>query len=114
MARNTSGLKPPWKKGDPSPNPGGQPKGKRITTFMAEIGQLDKLPKPKTLCINGQLAIARIKKALTPNGDRAAEIIIERTEGPLDRNINLKTDGILNGKSEEQIKDILKRGLENG
>lgn len=33
------GLKPPWKKGDPSPNPGGRPKKRPFTDNYADVAE---------------------------------------------------------------------------
>ena len=64
-----------------SGNPGGAPKGKRISTWMVELGQMEVLPDPHTLPVNGRIALARIQKAMLLSGDRAVEILLDRTEG---------------------------------
>ena len=66
-----------------SGNPGGAPKGKRISTWMLELGQLTELPDPDTLPINGRIASARIMSAMEPGGERSTELILDRTEGKL-------------------------------
>lgn len=38
-SRNTKGLKPPWKLGCPSPNPGGRPKKNPISDRYAELAE---------------------------------------------------------------------------
>lgn len=66
------------------PNPGGQPKGKRISTWMAELGEMapSEWPKiEKTLPANGLIALARIKAAMGKGGEKSTEIIQDRTEG---------------------------------
>ena len=69
----------PWKPGK-SANPGGVPKGKRISTWLAELGDMDVLPDAATLPVNGRIALARIKKAMTDKGERSAEFIANLTE----------------------------------
>ena len=78
------GIRPskPFPKGV-SGNPGGAPKGKRISTWMLELGQLAELPDPDTLPINGRIALARIEAAMLDHGERSTEIILDRTEGKL-------------------------------
>jgi hypothetical protein len=66
-----------------SGNPGGAAKGKRISTWMLELGQLVDLPDPATLPINGRIALARIEAAMLDRGERSTEIIMDRTEGKL-------------------------------
>jgi hypothetical protein len=63
-----------------SGNPSGAPKGKRISTWLVELGQLDELPDPKTLPINGQIAHAQLTEALTEKGVRSAEFVAGLTE----------------------------------
>ena len=57
--------------------------GKRISTWLVELGQLSELPDPDTLPINGRIALARIEDAMGARGERATEIILDRTEGKL-------------------------------
>ena len=66
-----------------SGNPGGVAAGKRISTWLVELGQMSKLPDPDTLPINGRIALARIQAAMTDRGERSTEIILDRTEGKL-------------------------------
>lgn len=67
-----------------SGNPGGIPAGKRISTWMLELGAMSvaELTKIKpTLPVNGLIALARIKSSLGLGGERSTEIILDRTEG---------------------------------
>lgn len=69
-------------------NPGGSaPKGKRISTWMAEFGDMppEKWPNPKTLSANGRIALARVREAMAKQGLRATELILNRTEGALEQ-----------------------------
>lgn len=78
-----------------SGNPGGVPKGKRISTWMRELGEMDKLPAPEKLTINGRIALARIKQAMKENfGTADANLIIERTEGKMPQRIEVNTPTI--------------------
>jgi hypothetical protein len=75
----------PWPKGV-SGNPGGAPKGKRISTWMAELGELteNQLKKLGPLPMNGRIALARIRAAANERskfGNGATDTILERTEG---------------------------------
>lgn len=68
-----------------SGNPGGAPRGKRISTWMAEFGemseaQIEKLDRAK-LPQNALIALARIKAAKAEAGTRDADCIMDRTEG---------------------------------
>ncbi len=68
-------------------NPGGSaPKGKRISTYMAQYGDLppSKWPTAKQLeklPANASIALARLKKARRYDGIRDTELILDRTEG---------------------------------
>lgn len=79
--------RPAWEKGGPSPNPGGAPKGKRISTWMAELGQEDpadweRLVKNAGNPGNGLIALARLKRAMAEEGgEQSANIVLDRTEG---------------------------------
>ena len=62
---------------------GSAPKGKRISTWMAEFGDMppSKWPKPDKLPANGRIAMARVLKAMTQDGIKDTELILDRTEG---------------------------------
>lgn len=66
-----------------SGNPGGVAGGKKVSTWLIELGQLAELPDADTLPINGRIALARINDALQPGGDRSTALILDRTEGKL-------------------------------
>lgn len=89
QAMNPNPLPPPietrWKPGV-SANPGGVPKGKRISTWMAEFGEMtpSKWPSKKQLAkmpANASIAMARIRKSATASGLRDTELVLDRTEG---------------------------------
>lgn len=76
-----------WKPGV-SPNPGGAPNGKRVSTWLLEIGQmsaadLTKFRKRKDLPQFAKLALAAYDRAeyggTQANG--ALDIVLDRTEG---------------------------------
>ena len=76
-----------FKKGK-SGNPGGAPAGKRISTWMLELGQSPNVLTPEQvdkLPYNGKVAWARLKRAAKldagSEGERSAEILLDRTEG---------------------------------
>jgi hypothetical protein len=74
-----------WKPGQ-SGNPGGAPKGKRISTWMLELGEMTEyqLKKLGPLPMNGRIALARIRAAANERskfGNGATDTILERTEG---------------------------------
>lgn len=70
-----------------SGNPGGVPKGKRISTWMAELGEMSEAELRKIarkLPVNGKIALARMRAAMNPGskqGNGATEMILDRTEG---------------------------------
>ena len=101
MAYNPKSLKnlKPIKPGGIG-NPGGSPVGKRISTWMVELGQsptvltdaqVDKLP------YHGKVAWARLKRAAKldagSEGERSAEILLDRTEGGVDKKTTLTVRG---------------------
>lgn len=84
-----------WPKGF-CPNPGGQPKGKRVSTRIMEmmgmpISELDKVLADKTRDARDHLAARAIKRALRDeDGHSDLREVLDRTEGPVDRNINVR------------------------
>jgi hypothetical protein len=75
-------------------------RGKKISTWMVELGQspksltqeqVDKLP------YNGKVAWARLKRAAKldagSEGERSAEILLDRTEGGVDKKTTLTIRG---------------------
>ena len=66
-----------------SGNPGGVAGGKKVSTWLIELGQLAELPDADALPVNGRIALARINDALQPGGDRSTALILDRTEGKL-------------------------------
>ena len=89
-----------------SGNPAGAAKGKRISTWMLELGQMDKLPDPGTLPINGQIALARVRASLRDDesyANGATEIILDRTEGPLKQVVQLSGLNVHKEKSNDEI-----------
>lgn len=93
--KGRNGKQPPvetrWKPGV-SPNPGGVPKGKRISTWMLEIGamtadefaQFEKDADAGKVPVFGVIALARIRDASTvgsKNANGASDIVLDRTEG---------------------------------
>ncbi len=83
---------PRWKPGE-SGNPGGQARGKKVSTWLAEFGQMDPsdLPDPKSgkLPINARIALARLRKACTDEGLADAAWATDRVEGGVDRTVHL-------------------------
>jgi hypothetical protein len=63
-------------------NPGGCPKGKRISTWMAELGDMNPAlwPNPSKLPANGLIAMERLKAAMTDEGCRDTQLIADITE----------------------------------
>ena len=85
-----------WPKGV-SGNPGGAPKGKRISTWLAEYGDMDlsddeirdKLARPG-LTRNARAALAQLLRAGDPvDGLPAAAWAADRVEGGVDRTVHL-------------------------
>lgn len=95
-----------------SPNPGGAPKGKRISTWMTEIGQMtdDELTafrRRKDLPKFAKIALATLDRAedggTQANG--AADITLDRTEGKVAQTHNLTS---LNPHSQHDIEQTMK------
>lgn len=68
-----------FKIGNPG-NPGGAPRGKRISTWLAELGEMGSLPDPETLPINGRIALAQIQEAMGKRGIKSAQFVADLTE----------------------------------
>lgn len=68
----------PFQKGQIA-NPQGLAKGKRMSTWMIQLSELDELPRPETLTVMGRIALKCLEKALE-GGSREAEFIAELTE----------------------------------
>jgi len=76
--RNTSGLKPPWEPGGPSPNPGGRPKKTLLSDASREwLEQVDE----KTGKTNAQLAAEAVGKKLIEGSAEHYRSVGDRTEG---------------------------------
>ena len=89
-AKNTAGLKPPWKKGDPSPNPKGHPKGqKNYATLRREaIITLGILNKKTPEEIEIMLHSKGLSEALKGNYQYYKDDL-DRTHGTAQNNVNL-------------------------
>lgn len=103
VLRNPDGTFPPGVSG----NPGGRPKGKSISHWMTEFGEMTPTEfakvRIKQLPMNGQIALARMRAAMqVRGGERSTEIVQDRTEGkvsqplaflgPVPLNITLSDD----------------------
>jgi hypothetical protein len=105
MARNTSGLKPPWKKGDPSPNPSGRPKKRPITDHYHD--RLEKpVPEKIRLAMNIEAGAEELKPGATwgeanalrramdsvlQDGHMASKEMREATEGKAPQRLEITT-----------------------
>ena len=93
-----------------SGNPGGQPRGKRISTWLAEFGDMPNedwpakgTPAYKRLPGNARIALAQLRKAARDIGDDAVDVdaklesvglaaaawAADRVEGGIDRTVHL-------------------------
>jgi len=82
MTEKHPNLNPPWKKGDPSPNPTGRPKGSGITDKLRKIIE-DNEGK-------GAKAIADAIYAAALTGDpRIINIVLDRLEGKVTDKLDL-------------------------
>jgi hypothetical protein len=91
MANKNPSPKTRFKPGQ-SGNKGGSPAGKRISTWMVELGQLsvDELVKTMPgLPVNGQIAASRIMAAINGGKDAngATDIVLDRTEGKVTQKV---------------------------
>lgn len=90
----------PWQPGQ-SGNPGGAPRGKRISTWMAEFGEMSEAQlrkiKKSTLPMNGRIALGRLRAAASNRKDAnaATETVLERTEGKVTQPLAGEGDGPL-------------------
>jgi hypothetical protein len=114
-----------FKKGEPSANPGGQPKGRRLSTWLMRIAEeplpvfLGKLKKIEAAKKRGEKidmtvgeAIARAAAAKAFNGDMfATPWIAERTEGKVKDVLKLEGESKLPHLSDEQI---IARAMQKG
>lgn len=79
---NPQNLKP-WKKGIPSPNPGGRPKFAAISEAMRHILTLDAEARknfvPDTLA--EKIAMTRVEQSVLKSGLFEAQFVADRTEG---------------------------------
>ncbi len=86
-AMNPNPIPPPIEHRFKPGNPGGSaPRGKRISTWMAEFGEMPPSKWPskdrlKKMPANASIAMARIRKAATKDGLRDTELVLDRTEG---------------------------------
>lgn len=87
MAKNTSGLKPPWKPGETG-NPGGRPKKRPITDEYAALANIEVPPQilkrlklPPGLTFAQANAVRRFVDALMKGGYQASKEIREAMEG---------------------------------
>jgi hypothetical protein len=77
-----------------SGNPGGRPKGKAISTWMAEFGEMTPAEfsrvKIKNLPMNGRIALARLRDAMgsRPGAVSSTSLIQDRTEGKVSQPLN--------------------------
>jgi hypothetical protein len=92
---NEQNLKPPWKKGDPSPNPGGRPRRRPISDRYAAIAELPleenirlamKLPEGATY--GDAVALSQMRAAIKGKTDAAREVR-EAMEGKATQRVEL-------------------------
>ena len=105
------GLRPPWPKGVVV-NPGGAPKGKRISTWLAELGDKKEFPDEKKLTINGRIALKLLRIGLNSDKDSASvsadELTMNRTEGLLQQTVKMQTDELSQLSADERRKIVEK------
>jgi hypothetical protein len=92
---NNQNLRPPWKKGDPSPNPGGRPKKRPISGRYAEMAETE-LPEdirrvlrlPKGATFGDAIAMGQARAAIKGKTDAAREFR-EAIEGKATQRIEI-------------------------
>jgi hypothetical protein len=89
---NTSGLMPPWKKGQ-SGNPGGRPKGSISKYYKIILEEMD--PKTKKMRAE-KMARRHIDEA--ESNPAFANIVLDRTEGKVVQNVEIN---VLDGLAEK-------------
>jgi hypothetical protein len=108
-----------WPKGV-SANPGGAPKGKRLSTWLAEFGQIPSKDWPEegsdryeNLPGNAQIALGQLRRARrTDDGLPAAMWAADRVEGGVDRTVHLTHKQEATMTPEEAAKLIKDAGLD--
>lgn len=123
MAKNTSGLKPPWKPGDPSPNPGGRPKKKPITDEYHVLANVvipeairkrlpAKVRPPKGTTFSQATSLNMWILSWLKDGHRAAKELREAMEGKAPQRIDLSgtqtVEQILRVVFEKRLKSVMK------
>ncbi len=102
-----------WKPGV-SANPGGAPKGKRITTWLAEFGEMPRSDWPtdeqlQKMPANASIAIAQLRRATDQiDGLPAAAWAADRVEGGVDRTVHLthKQDAPMSIEDAKKLLDL--------
>ncbi len=109
-----------WKPGV-SANPGGAPKGKRVSTWLAEFGNMTDEDlawwesHPAKLTQNAQIALAQLRRAKDQlDGLPAAMWAADRVEGGVDRTVHLTHKQEPTMSPEEAAKIIKDAGLDGG
>jgi len=75
---DSTNLKPPWKRGDPSPNPKGRPKLSPLTdASRAWLAEID----PRTGKTNAELCAAAVGKRARRGSVEAFRTLADRVEG---------------------------------
>lgn len=80
-----------WKKGDPSPNPAGRPKGFSIVAHLKE--QLQSIPPGEKETIATQITKKYIDKALKDGDVQILKDLINRVDGLPRGDLGLGEDG---------------------
>ncbi len=103
-----------FKKGQ-NRHPDAQPrKGKRISTWLFELLEKSRAewPDPTNLPVAALIAMALIKRALRDDGCRATEIILDRTEGKVAQDFNVRAAPTMT--PEQVAEQVRNAGLLDG
>jgi hypothetical protein len=83
-------LRPPWKKGAPSPNPGGRPK-KLLRILDAVLDE--KILHKKKRRTKAYKFVESVVDRATKRSDSLAKEIFERVDGPVPKSVELSGPG---------------------
>ena len=90
---NADNIRPfQWKKGQPSPNPGGRPRSADLSNAIREQLESETTLDGQTITVAEAIASVLVKNALS--GDvRAIREIADRAEGRPTQTVNVEGDG---------------------
>jgi hypothetical protein len=113
---NPQNLRPPWRPGDPSPNPGGVAKGKKLSTVLRDLmdmttEELQKFMARKDLTAREQIALRwmqRLTDLSEKGGPALLDMALDRHEGKVVQTHKIVDPG-RKGMTPEELDEMWKR-----